>query len=177
MVNYKMNKIRNSVLLLIVLMLSSALVTFSGKNDKKLVYKLNIKREIGPAIWRQTQQAFEAADSLGADVFLIHMNTYGGTVLDADSIRTKILQSPLPVYVFIDNNAASAGALISIACDSIYMRPGGNIGAATVVNQSGQTMPDKYQSYMRSTMRSTAEAQGKKTVVVGNDTLMQWRRD
>ena len=65
------------------------------------------------------------------------MNTYGGTVLDADSIRTKILQSPIPVYVFIDNNAASAGAFISIACDSIYMRPGGSIGAATVVNQTG----------------------------------------
>src|SRR6056297_39868 len=177
MVNCKMNKIRSFVLLLIVLMLSSALVTFGGKNDKKLVYKLNIKREIGPAIWRQTQQAFEAADSLGADVFLIHMNTYGGTVLDADSIRTKILQSPLPVYVFIDNNAASAGALISIACDSIYMRPGGSIGAATVVNQTGQAMPDKYQSYMRSTMRATAESKGMITLIDGNDTIQKWRRD
>jgi membrane-bound serine protease (ClpP class) len=147
------------------------------KSNEKLVYKLNIKQEITRATWRQTQQAFEAADSLGADVFLIHMNTYGGTVLDADSIRTKILQSKIPVYVFIDNNAASAGALISIACDSIYMRPGGSIGAATVVNQTGQAMPDKYQSYMRSTMRATAEGKGKKTVIVGNDTLQQWRRD
>jgi membrane-bound serine protease (ClpP class) len=147
------------------------------KGSEKLVYKFNIKQEITRATWRQTQQAFEAADSLGADIFLIHMNTYGGTVLDADSIRTKILQSRIPVHVFIDNNAASAGALISIACDSIYMRPGGSIGAATVVNQTGQAMPDKYQSYMRSTMRSTAEGKGKKTVIVGNDTIQQWRRD
>src|SRR5690606_5954364 len=135
------------------------------------------KQEITKATWRQTVQAFEAADSLKADVFLIHMNTYGGTVLDADSIRTKILQSPIPVYVFIDNNAASAGALISIACDSIYMRPGGSIGAATVVNQTGEAMPDKYQSYMRSTMRTTAEAQGKVPRVAGNDTIYEWRRD
>ncbi len=147
------------------------------EKDKKLVYKLNMKREIGPALWRQTQQAFRAADTLGADLFLIHMNTYGGTVLDADSIRTKILQSPIPVYVFIDNNAASAGALIAIACDSIYMRPGGNMGAATVVNQTGQAMPDKYQSYMRSTMRATAESHGKDTLVVGRDTIYQWHRD
>ena len=41
-------------------------------------------------------------------------------------------------------------ALISIACDSIYMTPGGSIGAATVVNQTGEAAPDKYQSYMRS---------------------------
>ncbi len=145
--------------------------------EKKLVYKLNIKQEITKAVWRQTQQAFEAADSLGADIFLIHMNTYGGTVLDADSIRTKLLQSTIPVYVFIDNNAASAGALISIACDSIYMRPGGSIGAATVVNQTGQAMPDKYQSYMRSTMRATAEAQGQDTIISGNDTIYKWLRD
>lgn len=172
-----MNKNRTYLLLPALLFLSFVLMSSAPENDKKLVYKLNIKQEIGPAIWRQTQQAFEAADSLGADVFLIHMNTYGGTVLDADSIRTKILQSPIPVYIFIDNNAASAGALIAIACDSIYMRPGGSIGAATVVNQTGQAMPDKYQSYMRSTMRATAEAHGKDTIISGNDTIIQWRRD
>ncbi len=145
--------------------------------EKKIVYKLNIKQEITRATWRHVQQAFDAADSLNADVFLIHMNTYGGTVLDADSIRTKILQSTIPVYVFIDNNAASAGALISVACDSIYMRPGGSIGAATVVNQTGEAMPDKYQSYMRSTMRATAEAHGKDTIFAGTDTIVKWRRD
>ncbi len=162
---------------LLVVLLFLTVIGNAQEKKEKLVYKLNIKEEITKATWRQTQQAFDAADSLGADVFLIHMNTYGGTVLDADSIRTKILQSPIPVYVFIDNNAASAGALISIACDSIYMRPGGSIGAATVVNQTGAAMPDKYQSYMRSTMRSTAEAHGKDTVVVGNDTIYKWRRD
>jgi len=159
------------------LFLFGTFLSFAQEKEEKLVYKLNIKQEITKATWRQTKQAFEAADSLGADVFLIHMNTYGGTVLDADSIRTKILQSPIPVYVFIDNNAASAGALISLACDSIYMRPGGSIGAATVVNQTGEQMPDKYQSYMRSTMRATAEAHGKDTIVSGRDTTYKWRRD
>jgi membrane-bound serine protease (ClpP class) len=149
----------------------------AADENKKVVYKLNIKQEITPGAWRQAKQAFEAADSLGADLFLIHMNTYGGTVLDADSIRTKILQSDIPVVVFVDNNAASAGALISIAADSIYMRPGGSIGAATVVNQTGTPMPDKYQSYMRSTMRATAEAQGKTTVVENGDSISKWRRD
>ncbi len=89
------------------------------------------------------------------------MNTYGGMLDAADSIRTKILDSDIPVYVFIDKNAASAGALISIACDSIYMAPGSNIGAATVVDQEGKVLPDKYQSYMRSMMRSTAEAKNR----------------
>ena len=47
----------------------------------------------------------------------------------------QILNADLPVYVFIDNNAASAGALIAIACDKIFMRPGSTIGAATVVSR------------------------------------------
>lgn len=161
----------------IVILLFTALLLVAQEKNTKLVYKLNIKQEITKATWRQTLQAFEAADSLKADVFLIHMNTYGGTVLDADSIRTRILQSKIPVYIFIDNNAASAGALISLACDSIYMRPGSSMGAATVVNQTGAAMPDKYQSYMRSTMRSTAEAHGKDTIITANDTVYKWRRD
>ncbi len=145
--------------------------------EKKLVYQFKIMENIMPGTWRKTRQAFAEADSLKADLFLIHMNTYGGAVVDADSIRTKILNSPIPVYVFIDNNAASAGALISVACDSIYMRPGSSIGAATVVNQTGQKMPDKYQSYMRSIMRATAESHGGDTLISKNDTIFKWFRD
>ncbi len=161
----------------IIFYVLTVLVAVANNDDKTLVYKFNIKDDITKGTWRQTLQAFAEADTLEADIFLVHMNTYGGTVVDADSIRTRILRSNIPVYVFIDNNAASAGALISIACDSIYMRPGGSIGAATVVNQTGQAMPDKYQSYMRSTMRSTAEFHGKDTIVSGNDTIIRWRRD
>jgi len=130
-------------------------------SNKLRVYKFDIKEQIAPPVWRTTQKAFEAAYEANADLIFIHMNTYGGMVDAADSIRTKILSSRVPVYVLIDNNAASAGALISIACDSIYMVEGANIGAATVVNQSGEVVPDKFQSYMRSMMRSTAEANGR----------------
>ena len=166
--------------ILIALLISTLIVAqdIEVRNDSvKKVYTFKIFREIGSTSWIHTQEAFAEAEAMNADVILLHMNTYGGQVVFADSIRTKILNSNIPVHVFIDNNAASAGALISIACDSIYMRPGANIGAATVVNQSGEKMPDKYQSYMRSTIRATAEAHGKDTVVVGGDTTYMWRRD
>ncbi len=136
--------------------------TFVSANDSTLlVYKFDIKEQIAPPVQRKTHEAFKQAREMGADLILIHMNTYGGMLDAADSIRTMILRSTIPVYVFIDNNAASAGALISIACDSIYMTSGANIGAATVVDQSGKPLPDKYQSYMRSMMRSTAESKGR----------------
>ena len=143
-----------------------------------LVYKIDLKKEVGSTTWRYVQCGMNEARQLGASAVLVHMNTYGGTVVHADSIRTMFLNSSIPVYAFIDNNAASAGALIAIACDSIYMRPGANIGAVTVVNETGSAMPDKYQSYMRSTIRATAEAHGKDTVITAqSDTVIKWRRD
>jgi membrane-bound serine protease (ClpP class) len=143
----------------------------------QIVYRFPVFDDINSTTWVYTQEAFEEAQTLNATAILLHLNTYGGEVVFADSIRTKILNSKIPVHVFIDNNAASAGALISIACKKIFMRPGSNMGAATVVNQTGEQMPDKYQSYMRSTIRATAEAHGKDTTIVQGDTIVKWIRD
>jgi membrane-bound serine protease (ClpP class) len=151
--------------------------TISNDDKKVLVYVFPINKEIRPGMVRVTQRSFAEARTIGADLIIIRMNTYGGMLDAADSIRTIILNSSIPVYVFIDNNAASAGALISIAADRIYMRDGANIGAATVVNQTGEALPDKYQSFMRSMMRSTAESHGKDTIILGNDTTYKWKRD
>jgi len=151
--------------------------SLSISETKTLVYTFSIMDNIAAPTWRITQEALEEATELGADVIILHLNTYGGEVSAADSIRTKLLNSPIPVHVFIDDNAASAGALISIACDKIFMKAGGKIGAATVVNQTGEQVPDKYQSYMRATMRATAEAHGKDTIISGGDTTLVWHRD
>lgn len=169
--------------LIVLVLLMGSLQMFAGeeKNDsgenRELVYKVDIKDEIGPSIWRLVKRSFDRATDENADVILVHMNTYGGMVVYADSLRSLILNYPKPVWVFIDNNAASAGALISIACDRIYMREGANIGAATVVNQTGDAMPDKYQSYMRSMIRATAQAHGKDTVMENGQRVIRWKRD
>jgi len=163
------SKMKHLLLIMIFLSMGSILLAEQAVTVKKRnlpekvskVYIIEMKEEIAPPMRRKVQKGLREARENGADLIIIHMNTYGGTLDAADSIRTMILTSSLPVWVFIDNNAASAGALISIACDSIYMRPGANIGAATVVDQTGGALPDKYQSYMRSMMRSTAEAKGR----------------
>lgn len=164
---------------LITLLITIIVATSAAfaQNDTLLIYKYDIRQEIAAPIWRTTQKSLKEARDLNADYLLIHMNTYGGQVDIADSIRTALLNYHIPVLVFIDNQAISAGALISIAADSIYMRSGGNIGAATVVNQTGAQVPDKFQSFMRSMMRSTAEAHGKKPLVKDGDTLWVWHRD
>lgn len=129
--------------------------------QEKLVMVMDIKSEIDPRMTRYVEVALKHAENIHADLVIIEMDTYGGVLTDAKEIVDKIMHFKKPVWVFINSDAASAGALISIACDSIYMSPGASIGAATVVGGSGQKAPDKYQSYMRSIMRSTAEENGR----------------
>ena len=146
-------------------------------NDKPLIYKINIKEEIGPSSWSHLKSGLRHAQEKKADYIILDMNTYGGFVTEADSMRTAILNCKIPIIAFVNNNAASAGALIAIACDSIYMRQSGTIGAATVVNETGEKAPDKYQSYMRAMMRSTAESHGKSMTIANGDTTYQWKRN
>ncbi len=138
---------------------------------------LTIDDEIDASAWRHTRRAIEEMHSLpgGADFFILRLNTYGGAVDMADSIRTAILKLDVPTAVYIDHNAASAGALISLACDTIIMAPHATIGAATVVNGNGEPMPVKYQSYWSSIMRATAMAHGRYTPP--GDSVERWRRD
>ncbi len=147
---------------LFLLLLVAIVPLVSVAQNKTVVYRFDIDEEIAPPATMRVEKALEEAADLKADIVVVRINTFGGTLDDADKIRTSFLQSKIPVWAFIDNNAASAGALISIACDSIYMRSGSSIGAATVVDQTGEVQPDKYQSYMRSLMRTTAESQGRR---------------
>lgn len=147
------------------------LLWFMPAAGKDRVYMLRLDDEIGTTTWRYTRQALDEAQRMDADMILVHINTYGGSVVHADSIRTALLNSRIPIVGFVDNNAASAGALIALACDTVVMRGGATMGAATVVNGAdGTEMPDKYQSYMRGMMRSTAEHHGKTPDG-------KWRRD
>ena len=170
----------NKILIILSIVISSLLASgnlYSNNQARALYFSIDLKKNVGSTTWIYIQKGFEEARKANANTIVIEMNTYGGEVSYADSIRTKILNSDIPVIVFIDNNAASAGALRSIACDKIYMSQAATIGAASVVDQTGQKLPDKYQSYMRATMRATAEAHGKDTVVTGNDTVVKWKRN
>ena len=124
-------------------------------------YHIRLDQDIDPSAQRLVVLGLEKAAEAEADYVLLDINTYGGAVNAADSIRAAILRYEKPVIAYVNMQAASAGALISIACDSIYMRTGSSIGAATVVNQTGEVAPDKYQSFMRGMMRATARANGR----------------
>lgn len=137
------------------------------------VFVIPIETEIDQSAFHHFRQGEREALESGANLLLVKLNTYGGALDAADSIRTALLRCPLPTLAYVDVNAASAGALIALACDSVYMAPAASMGSATVVNGAGEPMPEKYQSYMSTIMRATAEHHGRKSV---GDSLV-WRRD
>ena len=132
-----------------------------ASDSLSVIYRIRLDSDIDKSSQRLVILGLEKAEAAGADYVMIDLDTYGGAVDAADSIRSAILRYDKPVVAYVNMQAASAGALISIACDSIYMKTGSSIGAATVVDQSGNVMPDKYQSFMRGMMRSTAQANGR----------------
>jgi len=152
---------RLSVILFSFLLFPLLLSPSYAQGQGTKVYYFTIDDVIAKPAQRITELAVKESENKQADILFLHLNTFGGELEAAESIRTLLLDASIPVFVFIDKNAASAGALISIACDSIYMATGASIGAASVVDQTGEIMPDKFQSYMRSMMRATAMATGR----------------
>ena len=128
---------------------------------KKKIYYFELHQDIMPTAVRIVDRAIREAKEMNADYIVMSLDSYGGLLDAGDTIHVKLLRCPIPVLCYITNNAASAGALIAISCDSIYMSPYAKIGAASVVDQEGNVVDEKYQAYMRGIMRSTAEANGR----------------
>lgn len=151
--------------MLVMILYMLVAVQVYGNDTLKVFYRIRLDRDIDKAAQRQMVEGLKKAAECEADYILLDLDTYGGAVDAADSIRSAILRCETPVLTYVNMQAASAGALISIACDSIYMKTGSSIGAATVVDQTGNVMPDKYQSFMRGMMRSTAQATGRDPMI------------
>ena len=140
---------------------SSARADTSAPAKRALVIHIRVEGMIDGGQAAFIERAIAAAEEQDADALLIELNTYGGRVEAADDIRSALLETELFTITFVHNNAASAGALIAIATDSIAMAPGSAIGAATPVNQSGTPAGSKVISYFRGLMGETARAKGR----------------
>ena len=127
------------------------------------VYYGNIEGEIDLGMAPYVIRVVSEAEENNADAIVFRINTFGGRLDAATQIKDAIIGTKILTIAYINNRAISAGSLISLSCDKIAMAPGSSIGASTVVDQSGNKQSEKYQSYMRSEMRATAEKNGRRT--------------
>ena len=106
------------------------------------------------------ERSLNEAAATGMDAVVLDMDTPGGRVDAAERISDALNDASVPVYTLVNRRAFSAGALIALSTQHVYMRPGSVMGAVTPVDGSGQKAPEKIVSAMRSEMRALAEARG-----------------
>ena len=126
--------------------------------DNQSVYHVPIHGTIDMGLPHYLQRVIDQAESEEAVAIIFDIDTFGGRVDAATQMKDMILDSKVSTIAFINKRAISAGALISLSCDSIFMTAGASIGAATAVDLEGKKASEKVISYMREEMASTAEA-------------------
>ena len=137
-------------------------VSGQGPGD---VVQIPIHGDIELGLAPFVERSLEEARIGGAAAVILDIETPGGRVDAAQRIANAIADAGLPVYAFVNRHAYSAGAMIALAADRIYMRPSSVIGAATPIVGSGEKASEKIVSAMRAQMRALAEARGLDTEV------------
>ncbi len=123
-----------------------------------------VQGEIAPSLLAFLRRAVKTAESNEASAIVFEMNTYGGRLDAASDIVNALNQTKIPTYTFIDTNAGSAGAIIAIATQHIFMAPVSAIGAAAPILPTGEDIPstqkEKTISYWSALVRGAAIKNG-----------------
>lgn len=104
---------------------------------------IQIKDSINPGVEDFIEYAIKRSTDDKAQFLIILLDTPGGLMTSMRGITQAILNSPLPIIVYVypsGAQAASAGVFITAAADIAAMAPGTNIGAAHPVTGGGQEM-------------------------------------
>lgn len=158
-----MTRLRPGTLLppLAALLLGALCLVGTTSAQRPLVYQVpvtgTIENGLAPFIARAIVEATEA----GAVLVVLDIDTPGGRIDAAERIVDAIRGSAVPVVAWVHPRAWSAGAMIALAAEQIYVTPGGALGAATPVDGSGTKASEKMVSAMRAEFRSLAEARGR----------------
>jgi membrane-bound serine protease (ClpP class) len=125
-----------------------------------VVYRIAVTGVVENGLAPYIARSIREADAAGAKAVYLDIDTPGGRIDAAERISDAIRNARIPVYAFVNPRALSAGALIAMSSNSIYMRPGGVIGAATPVDGQGTKASEKMVSAMRAEFRAVAEQRG-----------------
>src|SRR5436309_3520799 len=123
-----------------------------------------LRGEVSPSLLMFLRRAEKAAEGSGASAMIFEMDTYGGRLDAAADIVNALNHITIPTYTFINSNAGSAGAIIALATQHIYMTPVSAIGAAAPILPTGEDLPptarEKTISYWSALIRSSAARNG-----------------
>ena len=150
-----------SVLFIVIgLAILLAVPVFSQQTTQE-VYVASVSGTIDLGMTPYIKRVISNAEDAQAAAVVLDINTPGGRLDAALEIKDALLDAEVPVIAYINREAFSAGALIAIAANTIYIAPGGVIGAATPVDATGEKASEKVVSAVRTDFKSVAELRGR----------------
>lgn len=155
------------ILLLLVLALVVTFTTYRriGDEGKNLLYVIPLKGTISGGTADFISRALNEAEERKAEAALIELKTFGGGIDAMTEIADVISASDLPIYVFVEGRAISAGAYIALSAERIVMSPEAVMGASQPRTVDGEPVPEKEMAAMRKMFRGAAEARAQRTGV------------
>jgi membrane-bound serine protease (ClpP class) len=158
-----MNRMRVAILVasLVAMLLGAAGFAGAATTGATDVQLVQIDGTINAGMAHRVQRAIDDAKARGAKVLVLQIKTNGGLVDDANDIKDALRTSGLTTIAYVER-AWSAGALIALSCDKIYMAPESSMGAAepVLIGGGGTTQPagEKAISAVKAEFQSLAEA-------------------
>ncbi|WP_413632904.1 NfeD family protein [Mesobacillus jeotgali] len=147
--------------IIILLSLASWIYPFTADADQKVVYVVPIEETVEKGLLAFLERAVEEAEEAGAEAIIFDVNTPGGAVDAAGGIGKLLTGTDLKTVAFVNKQALSAGAYISLNTDEIYMVPGSTMGSAAIIDQQGNTAGKKAESYWFAAMKAAAVESGR----------------
>ncbi len=129
------------------------------------VHVVVIDGEIDLGVAALLERAVAEAASDGAAALVVRVDTPGGRLDAVLRMRDVLLGAAVPTVAFVDRDAFSAGALVAIAAERLWLAPGAVIGAATPVLGDGSSADEKTLSAVRAVFRATANERGRDPLV------------
>ncbi|WP_139187907.1 NfeD family protein [Bacillus tuaregi] len=133
------------------------LLPVDSKAKGEVVYVVPIEETVEKGLHAFLKRAVETAEEEKADAIIFEIHTPGGAVDAAAEIGKLLTSTDVKTVAFINTQALSAGAYISLNMDEIYMVKGGTIGSAAIIDQQGNTAGKKAESYWFAEMRNAAK--------------------
>lgn len=137
------------------------LACFTSSAYTAEVYVIDIRKAIGQGLKEYIARGIKSAERADAEAIIFDIYTPGGALNATRDIVKDIFRTRIPTIAYINNEAISAGAIISLSCDQMVMSPSGSIGDAAPVNAGGKELGEKAVSYVRGRIRASAERQGR----------------
>jgi membrane-bound serine protease (ClpP class) len=141
-------------------LLALAAPTTGAAQGEGTVYRIPVTGTVEMGLAPFVERSLEEAEKAGAAAAVLDIDTPGGRIDAAEQIADALRDARIPTYAYVNRRAFSAGAMIALATDGIFMRPGSVLGAATPVDGGGGKLSEKVVSAMRSEFRALAEARG-----------------